>query len=293
MKSQRSVQDPGGKLYLVGTPIGNLEDITYRAIRILKESAIIAAEDTRNTKKLLNHFDIHTSLLSYHEHNLKEGGDRILSVLSGGEDVALVSDAGMPCISDPGADIAARAIVEGYAVVPVPGANAALSALIASGLPAQPFLFHGFPPRKKNDRRELFGKLALRGETVIFYESPHRLKESLRDLETAFGAERRVALVRELTKKFEQILRGTAREAVAYAESSDLKGEFCIVVEGADAEVVQRAEEETEWWAGLSQKAHVEAVIEREGVPSKEAIKITAKERGEPKRDIYQAYHLG
>lgn len=293
MKSQRSVQDPGGKLYLVGTPIGNLEDITYRAIRILKESAIIAAEDTRNTKKLLNHFDIHTPLLSYHEHNLKEGGDRILSVLAGGEDVALVSDAGMPCISDPGADIAARAIVEGYAVVPVPGANAALSALIASGLPAQPFLFYGFPPRKKNDRRELFGKLAVRGETVIFYESPHRLKESLRDLEGAFGAERRVALVRELTKKFEEILRGTAREAVAYAESSDLKGEFCIVVEGADAEVVQRAEEETEWWAGLSQKAHVEAVIEREGVPSKEAIKITAKERGEPKRDIYQAYHLG
>ncbi|KZE36132.1 16S rRNA methyltransferase [Bhargavaea cecembensis] len=292
MKSQRSVQDPGGKLYLVGTPIGNLEDITFRAIRILKEAAVIAAEDTRNTKKLLNHFDIHTPLLSYHEHNLKEGGDRILSVLAGGEDVALVSDAGMPCISDPGADIAARAIGEGYAVVPVPGANAALAALIASGLPAQPFLFHGFPPRKKNDRRELFGKMAVRGETVIFYESPHRLKESLRDLEGAFGAERRVALVRELTKKFEEVLRGTAREAVAYAELADLKGEFCIVVEGADAEAVQRAEEESEWWAGLTQKAHVEALMEREGVPPKDAIKMAAKERGEPKRDIYQAYHL-
>lgn len=292
MKSQRSVQDTGGKLYLVGTPIGNLEDITFRAIRILKESAVIAAEDTRNTKKLLNHFEIHTPLLSYHEHNLKEGGDRILSVLSGGEDVALVSDAGMPCISDPGADIAARAIGEGYAVVPVPGANAALSALIASGLPAQPFLFHGFPPRKKNDRRDLFGKLAVRGETVIFYESPHRLKDSLRDLETAFGAERRIVLVRELTKKFEEILRGTAQQAVTYAETEDLKGEFCIVVEGADAESVLRAQEQSEWWAGLTQKAHVEALMERDGLQSKDAIKLAAKERSEPKREIYQAYHL-
>ncbi|MET3576213.1 16S rRNA (cytidine(1402)-2'-O)-methyltransferase [Bhargavaea ullalensis] len=289
MKSQKSVQDPGGKLYLVATPIGNLEDMTYRAVRVMSESAAIAAEDTRNTKKLCSHFGIGTPLISYHEHNLEAGGDRILGILAEGKDVALVSDAGMPCISDPGADIAARAIAEGFAVVPLPGANAALTALIASGLPAQPFLFYGFPTRKKADRRELFRQLAGRVETILLYESPHRLKESLRDMEAAFGTGRRIAVVRELTKKFEEILRGTVGEAAAWAEETDLKGEFCLVVEGAGEEA---GEPEDEWWTGLPAKEHVEALIERENLPSKEAIKAAAKARGEAKRDVYRAYHL-
>ncbi|SIT93408.1 16S rRNA (cytidine(1402)-2'-O)-methyltransferase [Edaphobacillus lindanitolerans] len=289
MKSQRSVQDPGGKLYLVATPIGNLEDMTYRAIRVMQESAVIAAEDTRNTKKLCTHFSISTPLISYHEHNLSAGGDRILGILEEGGDVALVSDAGMPCISDPGADIAARAIEEGYAVVPVPGANAALSALIASGLPSQPFLFHGFPARKKADRKALFTGLAGRRETIIFYESPHRLKESLRDMEETFGPGRRIAIVRELTKKFEEILRGTVGEAAAWAAGTELKGEFCLVVEGTDEE---QPEPEDEWWSGLSAKEHVEGLMDREGLPPKEAVKAAAKARGEAKRDVYRAYHL-
>ncbi|WP_040224475.1 16S rRNA (cytidine(1402)-2'-O)-methyltransferase [Bhargavaea cecembensis] len=289
MKTQKSVQDPGGKLYLVATPIGNLEDMTFRAIRLMKESAAIAAEDTRNTKKLCTHFGIGTTLISYHEHNLEAGGDRILGLLGEGKDVALVSDAGMPCISDPGADIAARAIAEGYAVVPVPGANAALTSLIASGLPAQPFLFHGFPPRKKNDRKELFARLAGRMETIIFYESPHRLKDSLRDMEEAFGKDRRIALVRELTKKFEEILRGTIGEVSAWAREHELKGEFCLVIEGTTEEP---AAAETEWWNGLTAKEHVEALIGQEGLPPKEAVKAAAKARGEAKRDVYRAYHM-
>ncbi len=215
MITQKSAEYKTGVLYLVGTPIGNLEDMSYRAIRILQEADIIAAEDTRNTLKLSNHFDIHTPFMSYHEHNLEAGGRKILDLLLEGKVVALVSDAGMPCISDPGADIAEKAIAEGIAVVPVPGPNAAISALVASGISTQPFLFYGFLDRQKKKRREQLELLQFRQETLLFYEAPHRLKETLRALQDQFGADRRITLARELTKRFEQFMRGTIEEAIA------------------------------------------------------------------------------
>ncbi|MER2122284.1 MAG: 16S rRNA (cytidine(1402)-2'-O)-methyltransferase, partial [Solibacillus sp.] len=198
MNSQKSSQhEQGSCLYLVATPIGNLEDMTMRALRILKEVDIIAAEDTRNTKKLCNYFDIQTPLISYHEHNIEVGGEKLLGYLQEGKSIALVSDAGLPCISDPGADIVVKAIAEGFAVVPIPGANAALTALIASGLSPQPFYFFGFLKRNKKERREQLEKLSKREETLIFYEAPHRLKETLKDLQLVLG-DRKITLAREL-----------------------------------------------------------------------------------------------
>jgi 16S rRNA (cytidine1402-2'-O)-methyltransferase len=289
MKSQKSSQHEGGScLYLVATPIGNLEDMTVRALRILKEVDVIAAEDTRNTKKLCNYFDITTPLVSYHEHNIEAGGEKLLQYLREGKSVALVSDAGLPCISDPGADIAAKAIEEDFAVVPVPGANAALTALIASGITPQPFYFFGFLNRNKKERRMQLEKLMRREETLLFYEAPHRLKDTLKDLHLVLG-NRKITLARELTKKFEEFLRGTIEEAIEWASESEIRGEFCIVLEG---NLNPPAEEEVdESWKELTLAEHVDYIIEETNVNSKEAIKEVAKIRGLAKRDVYQAYH--
>lgn len=289
MKSQKSAEPGGGKLFLVGTPIGNLEDMTFRAIRILQEVDAIAAEDTRNTIRLCNHFEIKTPLMSYHEHNIEVGGEKILAMLADGKSIALVSDAGMPCISDPGADIAAKAIIAGYDVVPVPGANAAISALVASGLVPQPFLFFGFVSRQKKDRTSQLDALKWREETIILYEAPHRLKETLRALEGSFGRTRRVALARELTKRFEEFLRGTLEEAVLWAESNEIRGEFCIVIEGSDGFVEEQLDV---WWSDLDVRHHVIEVMERTELRSKEAIREVAKERGMSRRDVYKEYHV-
>ncbi|MFJ7936788.1 16S rRNA (cytidine(1402)-2'-O)-methyltransferase [Sporosarcina sp. NPDC096371] len=289
MKSQKSAELGGGKLFLVGTPIGNLEDMTFRAIRILKEVDTIAAEDTRNTIRLCNHFEIKTPLMSYHEHNIEFGGEKILALLEEGKSVALVSDAGMPCISDPGADIAAKAITAGYDVVPVPGANAAISALVASGLVPQPFLFVGFVSRQKKERTSQLDVLKRREETVILYEAPHRLKETLRALEGSFGGARRVTLARELTKRFEEFLRGTLEEAVLWAESNEIRGEFCIVIEGSDGIV---EEQQDVWWSSIGVRDHVVEVMTRKELRSKEAIREVAIERGMSRRDVYKEYHV-
>lgn len=289
MKSQKSAEPGGGKLFLVGTPIGNLEDMTYRAIRILKEVDMIAAEDTRNTIRLCNHFEIKTSLTSYHEHNIEVGGEKILAMLADGKTVALVSDAGMPCISDPGADIVAKAINAGYDVVPVPGANAAISALVASGLVPQPFMFFGFLSRQKKARTVQLDDLKQREETVILYEAPHRLKETLRALQTSFGGTRSIVLARELTKRFEEFLRGTLEEAVLWAESNEIRGEFCIVIEGSDGVIV---EEQQEWWNDLEIHDHVTELMERKGLRSKEAIREVANDRGLSRRDVYKEFHV-
>lgn len=288
MKSQKSAEPGGAKLYLVGTPIGNLEDMTFRAIRILQEADMIAAEDTRNTIKLCNHFDIKTPLMSYHEHNIEKGGEKILSILAEGKSVALVSDAGMPCISDPGNDIAVKAIEEGFDVVPVPGANAAISALVASGLQTQPFTFLGFLPRQKKERNEQLRMLKKKEETLLLYEAPHRLKETVKAITEAFGGSRQVVLARELTKRYEEFLRGTLDEAVAWVESNEIRGEFCIVIAGT--EDVEEASEN--WWKDISIQTQVDMVMEKEGVSSKEAIKLVALERGMSKRDVYQEYHV-
>ncbi|MBD7909538.1 16S rRNA (cytidine(1402)-2'-O)-methyltransferase [Sporosarcina gallistercoris] len=289
MITQRSAENEQGVLYLVGTPIGNLEDMSYRAIRILKEADMIAAEDTRNTVKLSNHFEIDTPFMSYHEHNLEVGGRKILELLAEGKTVALVSDAGMPCISDPGADIAEKAIAEGYAVVPVPGPNAAISALVASGIPTQPFLFFGFLDRQKKKRRLQLELLQNRQETLLFYEAPHRLKETLRALLEQFGPDRRITLARELTKRYEEFVRGTIEEALNWAESTEIRGEFCLVVEGADQ---SELETEVAWWSALTLVEHVEQLMEQKGYTSKEAIRETAADRGMSKREVYQAYHV-
>lgn len=288
MKSQKSFQEKTATLYLVATPIGNLEDMTVRALRILKEVDIIAAEDTRNTKKLCNYFDIQTKLVSYHEHNQESGGYKILSYLEDGKSVALVSDAGMPCISDPGEDIVKRAIAEGFTVVPIPGANAALSALIASGIAPQPFQFYGFLSRSKKERQAELELLSQNRETLIFYEAPHRLKECLKSIQKNFGGERRIVLAREITKKFEEFLRGTIEEAVEWADANEVRGEFCLVIEGnAEPDVV----ETSNWWETLSIEEHVEEIMEREQLSSKEAIKKVSEERKMSKRDVYQAFH--
>lgn len=289
MKSQKStIHDLTGCLYLVGTPIGNLEDMSVRALRILKEADIIAAEDTRNTKKLCNYFDIETPLISYHEHNLAVGGEKLLTLLHEGKTIALVSDAGLPCISDPGADIVEKAIAENFPVVPVPGPNAAISALIASGLTPQPFFFYGFLNRGKKERRQQLEQLKKRQETILLYEAPHRLKDTLKDMEAILG-NRRIVLARELTKKFEEFLRGTLVEAVEWSQTEEIRGEFCIVLEGNSS--VEEENEEEAYWHTMSVVEHVNYIINQSNVTSKEAIKEVAKLRQVAKRDIYNEYH--
>ncbi|WP_239256370.1 16S rRNA (cytidine(1402)-2'-O)-methyltransferase [Listeria ilorinensis] len=291
MKSQKSFeqQSIGGILYLVPTPIGNLEDITFRALRIMKEADLIAAEDTRNTIKLLNHFEITTKMISYHQHSDNGRLEELVDKLSAGETIALVSDAGMPSISDPGFELVQAALSKEITVVPLPGANAALTALIASGLAPQPFYFYGFLPRQNKERREALQKLARRQETWILYESPHRLKEALKAIEKAVGETRRIVLCRELTKRYEEFLRGTVSEALEWVNKEEVRGEFCLIVAGNEEAVDTM--EDVAWWQSLSVKEHVERVMQQENLSSKEAIKQVMKERGLPKREVYAAYH--
>lgn len=288
IQTQMSSQyEKGPCLYLVATPIGNLEDITMRAIRILKEADYIAAEDTRNTKKLCNYFEIDTPLISYHDHNQEVGGEKLLQLLRDGKTIALVSDAGLPAISDPGADIAMKAIQEDFAVVPLPGANAAITALIASGLPTQPFYFHGFLSRYKKERREGLETLRNKQETILFYEAPHRLKEMLKDVQLVLG-NRQIVLARELTKKFEEFIRGTVEEALEWANTNEVRGEFVVIIEGTQEEIV----EEAATWEALSIKEHVQQLMDEQAISSKEAIKEVSKLRKLSKREVYQEYHI-
>ncbi|AMX84920.1 16S rRNA methyltransferase [Geobacillus subterraneus] len=278
-----------GTLYIVPTPIGNLEDMTFRAVRTLREADVVAAEDTRQTKKLLSHFDIHTPLVSYHEHNKYASGRQLVEWLKEGKTVALVSDAGMPGISDPGYELIVAALAERCRVVPLPGANAALTALVASGLPTGRFLFIGFLERAKKEKREQLLSLKTAAETLIFYEAPHRLKETLAAMYDVFG-ERRVALCRELTKRFEEFIRGDLSEVVTWAKTADIRGEFCIVVEGAQDGSERKREEET-WWQPLSLVEHVDYYVREHGLSVKEAVKQAAGDRNMSKRDVYQQYH--
>jgi len=290
---QRSFRDEGrtpyGTLYLVGTPIGNLDDMTYRAVHILKEATWIAAEDTRQTRKLLTHFDIPGKLVSYHEHNKAKSGEALLDKLLAGDTVALVSDAGLPAISDPGADIVAEAIERGVNVVPIPGPNAALTALIASGLSTEAFTFVGFLPRDKRKAAETLGRWKRQPATLLFYEAPHRVEATLKLMLEAWG-DRRCVLARELTKRFEEFARGTIAGCLRHVEASGPMGEYCILVEGA-AEDSGGDDGEKLWWTDLSPAEHVAAYEQRYGLPHKEALKKAAVDRNMPKRDIYNAIH--
>ncbi|WP_375143422.1 16S rRNA (cytidine(1402)-2'-O)-methyltransferase [Domibacillus sp. A3M-37] len=290
MNSQKSFEKKTGMLYLVPVPIGNLEDITVRAIRIMKEADVIAAEDTRNTKKLCNYFEVATPVVSYHEYSNKAAGRKLIDRMQAGETVALVSDAGTPCISDPGHELVVMAIESGVNVVPLPGANAAVTALIASGIVPQPFYFYGFLSRGKKEKKKELEKLANVQHTFILYESPHRLKETLTLMEEYLGAERRIVLSRELTKKFEEFLRGTIQEAAKWAAESDIKGEFCLIIEGSGKEPA--AEIEVQWWTDMTVEDHVAHYVTEQSMNSKEAIKQVAKERNLSKRDVYAAYHI-
>lgn len=267
-----------GKLFLCPTPIGNLEDITIRTINILKEVDFICAEDTRHTKKLLTHFEINKPLLSYHEHNKVEQGTIIIDRLLAGENVGLVSDAGMPAISDPGADLVSKAIDSGIEVIPLPGANAALTALIASGLSTLEFVFVGFLPKRQNHRLEELRRLESYKSTLIFYESPHRLEKVIKDIYAVFG-NRRCTLARELTKKFEEFYRDNLQNLVENIEKLTIKGEFVILVEGET-----KANSEKEESLDIEQSYY--KFIE-EGLTKKEAIRELTKVTGQSRRNIY------
>lgn len=273
-----------GTLYLVATPIGNLEDMTFRAIRTLKEVNLIAAEDTRQTRKLLTHFEVATRLVSYHEHNKQASGPELVRLLLEGQSIALVSDAGLPAISDPGYDLVRMAVEQGVPVVPIPGANAALSALIASGLPTDRFMFVGFLPREKKDLTKELERLALREETLLFYESPHRVVKTLERMAEVWGAERRICLARELTKKFEEFARGTIGECLEHLAEHTPLGEYCLIVEGGQA----GSAAEGAWWEALTLEQHVEHYVQQ-GSVKKEATKLVAADRGLPKREVYNA----
>ena len=272
-----------GQLYLCATPIGNLGDITYRAVETLRMADLIAAEDTRHTRGLLAHYDIHTPMTSYHEHNKEEKGTELIARMQTGETVVCVSDAGLPGIADPGGDLARRAIAEGIPVTPLPGANAALSALICAGLPLDGFTFVGFLPRKEKKRRELLARVAAYPETLIFYEAPHRLRDTLAALVDALGAQRRACAARELTKKFEEFCRMTLGDLLAHYRDSEPRGEFVLVVAGADEPAVA-ADDVEEMSLMERYAAHI-----AKGLDKKEAMRRTAQELGISRREVYQA----
>lgn len=268
-----------GILYLVGTPIGNLEDISFRALSILKEADIIAAEDTRHTRNLLNHFSIQTPLTSYFEHNKRTKGEFILSLLGEGKTVALVSDAGMPGISDPGEDIARDALAAGFTVLPVPGPSAALAALVVSGLSTARFVFEGFLPRDKKERKERLTILKSEERTMIFYEAPHRLQASLEELREFFG-ERQIAAAREITKKFEETVRGTLSEVIEHFQAQPPRGEFTLVLAGAP-----RAEKREPDQGEIENELKIRLAA---GMSKKEAVKEVAEALGIPKSGVYK-----
>lgn len=288
MKRQASFNEDQNKgvLYLVPTPIGNLEDMTFRAIDTLKEVDLIACEDTRHTQKLLNHFDIKTPKTSFHEHNKEGKIPDLLNRLRQGEAIAQVSDAGTPSISDPGYELVTAVISENMKVIPLPGANAALTALIGSGLPTETFFFKGFLSHKKNEKKKELEDLRVKEETLIFYESPHELKKTIKEMAETLGSGRRIVLARELTKQYEEWLRGTLEEAVVWTENNKIRGEFCLIVEGNKEETDEKSFLDT-----ISLSNYVKLLMDEKEMSSKEAIKHVAELRDIPKRAVYAEYH--
>lgn len=267
-----------GTLYLCATPIGNLQDITIRVLETLKMVDLIACEDTRKTLQLLNHFSISKPVTSYYEHNKMTKGTVLLQQLKEGKNIALVSDAGMPGISDPGSDLVQQCLAEDIPFTVLPGAVAAITGLVLSGLPTQRFAFEGFIPRQKRERQQFFQNLMQEERTMIFYESPHRLKDTLETLTELFP-DRSLAAARELTKKFEEIVRGTPSDVLNHFEAAGIRGEFVLLLQGAEP---PQAEEKDLAWA----IARV-TELEQDGISQKEAIKQAAKEANLSKRDVY------
>lgn len=274
-----------GTLYLVATPIGNLEDITLRALRVLKEVDIIAAEDTRQTIKLLNHFEIKNTLVSYHEHNKIEKGSQLIQKLLEGKDIALVSDAGCPGISDPGEDLVGCAVKEGITVTMLPGPAAVITGVVLSGLPSGRFSFEGFLPMNKRMRMERLKSIKDDTRTLVFYEAPHKLIHTLRDLREIMG-NRHISMARELTKVHEEIIRCTLDEAIEKYEAQIPKGEYVLVLEGANQAVLEEAKITS--WNGISLEEHLKRYTDN-GIDKKEALKKVASDRGISKREVYNS----
>jgi 16S rRNA (cytidine1402-2'-O)-methyltransferase len=275
-------------LYLVGTPIGNLEDITLRALRVLKEADLVACEDTRQTQKLLTHYGIEKRTISYHEHNELTRAAELIMLLEQGKTIALVSDAGMPGISDPGFRLVSLAIRHKVPVVPVPGASAAVCALVASGLPTDAFVFHGFLPAKLGQRRKLLEELAASPRTQIFYEAPHRLLGALEDIADVMGPQRRVVVAREVTKLHEEFVRGTAAEVMAeFEKRKEIRGEITLLVARAD-EPGKATAPGSSIVARKSARSRVRELMKSEEIDGKEAMKRVAKELGISKSDVYR-----
>ena len=273
-----------GTLYLCATPIGNLGDITYRVIETLNNVDIIAAEDTRNSIKLLNHFGIRASMTSYHEYNKIEKADYLIGQLALGKNIALITDAGTPAISDPGEVLVQKCIQEGITVTSLPGASACITALTLSGLHTGRFCFEGFLPADKKEKAEVLSQLQQESRTMILYEAPHHLVRTLTELYEAIG-NRKITICRELTKKFETILPTTLEDALKLYEEEEPRGEYVLVVEGKSRQV--KEEEERARWQALSIEEHM-TLYEEEGLDKKDAMKRVAKDRGVTKREIYQ-----
>lgn len=274
-----------GMLYLCATPIGNLEDITYRVLRILKEADLIAAEDTRNSIKLLNHFEIKTPMTSYHEYNKYEKGRYLIEQMQEGKNIALITDAGTPGISDPGEELVAMCYEAGIPVTSLPGPAACITALTISGLPTRRFAFEAFLPSDKKERAVILEELKRETRTIILYEAPHRLVKTLEELSENLG-DRKIALCRELTKKHETVFRGSLLEAVSWYKENPPKGECVMVLEGRSREEMEQ--EARQQWEDMPLEAHMEHYMSQ-GIDKKEAMKLVAKDRGISKRDVYQA----
>lgn len=274
-----------GKLYLCATPIGNLEDITYRVLRTLKEVDLIAAEDTRNSIKLLNHFEIKTPMTSYHEYNKIEKAYKLVEKMEEGKNIALITDAGTPGISDPGEDLVRLCYERGIEVTSLPGAAACITALTMSGLPTRRFAFEAFLPKDKKERAVILKELAQESRTMIIYEAPHHLVKTLEELYEALG-NRTLTICKELTKKHENTTKTTFEEVLTYYNDNEPRGEYVLVIEGKTLKTKEKEEQAA--WESMSVEDHM-AYYESQGVDRKEAMKLVAKDRGVSKRDIYQA----
>lgn len=275
-----------GTLYLCATPIGNLEDITYRVLRTLKEVDLIAAEDTRNSIRLLNHFEIKTPMTSYHEYNKIDKAYQLVAKMREGKNIALITDAGTPGISDPGEDIVRICYEEGIPVTSLPGAAACITALTMSGLPTRRFAFEAFLPKDKKEHQAVLEELKTETRTIIIYEAPHHLVRTLQELHDTLGGERRLTICRELTKRHEEKLQMTLADSLSYYEVNEPRGEYVLIIAGRSREEMKK--EEQAGWEALSLEEHM-AHYESQGIDRKEAMKRVAKDRGVSKRDIYQA----
>ncbi len=272
-----------GKLYLCATPIGNLEDITLRVLRTLKEVDLIAAEDTRNSIKLLNHFQIKTPMTSYHEYNKIEKAYQLVEKMQQGQNIALITDAGTPGISDPGEELVRICQKAGISITSLPGAAACITALTMSGLPTRRFAFEAFLPKDKKERTRILSSLEQETRTIILYEAPHHLKKTLEELLKALG-DRKITLCRELTKKYETAFPTTISGAISYYEGQEPRGEFVLVIQGKDQQQLIREQQQS--WETLSLEEHMQH-YENQGIPRKEAMKQVAKDRGISKREVY------